>query len=195
MTKYQEDLVNNNIKLVYKITSGFRVPPSDRNDLIQEGFYALCLAAKRFDPMRGDAFTTYAYSYILGRCKFFISRNSIIKPSRSKESGYKKFVTYETPSLDDYLCVADPRSDIMFPEIDGVIDALKESEGEIVSQVALLCSKGLKQKDISKDLGIRVSEVNAIICNLRENEFINNLLRSVYGTDGDDSTQETWKET
>lgn len=195
MTKYQEDLVNSNIKLVYKITSGFNVSKKDRKDLIQEGFFALCLAAQRFDPMRGDAFTTYAYSYISGRCKYFISRNAIIRPARSKESGYKQFLTYEVNNLDDYMYMPDPNGDILLTEVDVIVDALKESDGEVVSKVVLLSSQGFTEREIAKQLGLKLSEVNSIYASLRENEFINKILRSNNGTRTVNSTEEAGEKT
>lgn len=182
MTKQQEELVNKNINLVYKITSGFRVPPRDRKDLIQEGFMALCMAAQRFDPTRGDKFITYAYSYVCGRCKYFVSRNAVIKPARTKESGYKQFCTYETPSLDDYMYMADPNSNIEITEIDGIADAIREEHGEQAAQVVVLCGQGFTVREIAKQLNIKQAKVNEIYALLKDNEIINKILRSTYGT-------------
>ena len=184
MTKAQEELVQDNISLVYKISSGFHVPLQDKEDLIQEAFFALCLAAKRFDPTRGDKFVTYAYSYISGRCKYFVSRNSLIKPARSKESGYKQFVTYETRSLDDYVYMPDPRISMEISQMDEVIDIIRNSRGSEVAEIVELCGLGFSYKEIGKKLNIKQSKVISVLNSLRTEECINNLLRSdfEYGT-------------
>lgn len=189
MTKQQEELVNNNINLVYKITSTFRVSSSDRKDLIQEGFMGLCLAAQRFDPTQGTKFITYAYHYVRGRCRYFVSRNAIIKPARSKESGYKQFVTYEVLNLDDYLYMPDPESEVQLTEIDAIVDAIRETEGEQIAQVVILCSKGFTSREIAKQLGIKNSKVVEIFRLLQNNPIINKILRSRYGTSTNNSEE------
>lgn len=192
MTKTQEGLVQDNISLVYKISSGFHVPSQDREDLIQEAFFALCLAAQRFDPTRGDKFVTYAYSYISGRCKYFVSRNSLIKPARSKESGYKQFVMYDIKSLDDYSYMPDPRISNEISQMDEVMENIRSSYGEEVAEIVELCSLGYSCKEVSKRLNIKQSKIVSVLHSLRADETINNLLRSnyTYGTGTDSNTKE-----
>lgn len=68
MTDEQKNLVVDNIPLVgHLIKNIFHKSPisPDYEDLFQEGCLGLCYAAKRFDPSRGLAFSTYAGTYII----------------------------------------------------------------------------------------------------------------------------------
>lgn len=177
MTHQQEELVKNNVNLVYKITSYFNVPRDDRSDLIQEGFMALCMAAQRFDATRGEKFGTYAYSYISGRCKYFVSRNALIKPARSKESGYKRFVTYPTYNIEDYLYMPDPESYVEVSELDKVVKAIGSKYGPQVSQVVEMCGIGYTVKEISKQLDIKVSQVQEILNLLKNEPMVCNIIK------------------
>lgn len=75
MTEEQSKLVLDNINLVHyilkkdfhKISYEGNYYPTATNeyeDLFQEGCYALCLAATRFDESKGYKFSTFAYPYV-----------------------------------------------------------------------------------------------------------------------------------
>jgi len=54
-------------KAVFKLAHTFdQSSPSsiEKDDLIQQGFEALCIAYERFDDKRGFSFLSYAYPYI-----------------------------------------------------------------------------------------------------------------------------------
>ena len=57
--------------LVYRIANRFKY---DREDIIQEGMIGLIEAGKRFDPNKGNSFSTYAYWYIEGYIKTYLSK-------------------------------------------------------------------------------------------------------------------------
>lgn len=60
MTKDKEDLVLNNLKLVYYVVNKFKNVNTPREDLISIGTIGLLKAAKTFDLSKTSAFSTYA---------------------------------------------------------------------------------------------------------------------------------------
>lgn len=62
LNERQKELVLNNMRLVYKVAVE-RGKLGDE-DAIQSGFTGLCKAAENYDETKGNAFSTYAYSYI-----------------------------------------------------------------------------------------------------------------------------------
>lgn len=171
MTQKQQELVNENLNLVYSITSRYHVPASDREDLIQEAIESLCLAAQRFDPTRGEKFVTYAYSYISGRCKYFISRNAIIKPVRTKESNYKKFVTYEIKDLDDYSYIKG--KDLELDESSKeVLQEIEEYHGVSARKLIELLRDGYGIRECCKILQIKRTEAIQIIEDIKKDEVL-----------------------
>lgn len=60
-------IVLDNIGLVHRIARDCCPYRNDRDDLIQEGMLGLLEAARRFDPSRQVAFSTYAYYWIRNR--------------------------------------------------------------------------------------------------------------------------------
>lgn len=59
-----EELINENINLVYKIASYYY--GTDKEDLIQAGILGLLKAKENYDPTMGAKFSTYAYMSIYG---------------------------------------------------------------------------------------------------------------------------------
>lgn len=76
-----EELVNNNIGLVYKVVNKIKVSRFDRDDLIQAGLMGLFEATKRYDQAKGYAFSTYAMPFIVGNIKKELRQDRIIKIS------------------------------------------------------------------------------------------------------------------
>jgi RNA polymerase primary sigma factor len=62
---HQWRLVIHNLRLVVWIARQWRGRGLELPDLVQEGTIGLMTAAKRYDPNRGNRFTTYAYWWVL----------------------------------------------------------------------------------------------------------------------------------
>jgi RNA polymerase primary sigma factor len=60
----QEEFVNRNLRLVIKIATGYSKCGLELDDMVCEGNIGLMEAAKRFDPLRGAKFSTYAAYWI-----------------------------------------------------------------------------------------------------------------------------------
>lgn len=91
-----EELVENNMGLVYSIVSRFANRRYEVEDLNQIGAIGLIKAVKKFDNSFGVKFSTYAVPMIMGEIKRFLRDDGVIKVSRSiKENAIKARRTEE----------------------------------------------------------------------------------------------------
>ena len=79
----RDELILNNMGLVYSVVKRFCGRGYEKEDLIQIGSIGLIRAAERFDMSFGVQFSTYAIPMIIGEIKRFIRDDGIIKVSRS----------------------------------------------------------------------------------------------------------------
>lgn len=62
-----QEMVENNVKLVYSLASNFKTKyPNgpELEDLIQDGMIGMMTAIRKYDPARGNKFSTVAYNWI-----------------------------------------------------------------------------------------------------------------------------------
>ena len=115
-------------------------------DLSQEGHIALMQAAERFDPSKGHAFTTYAYSCIVGQLKHVLGSKAM-RPIGASFSDFKRrshgLFDITGPQFDDES--ANMRIDL--PEVRKV---LLENQ----YRALYLRAHGLMYKEIGKAMGI-----------------------------------------
>ena len=79
----KDELVMNNISLVWSIVHRFKHPIYEKEDIFQIGCLGLIKAIDKFDLKYEVAFSTYAVPMIAGEVKRFLRDNGIIKVSRS----------------------------------------------------------------------------------------------------------------
>lgn len=84
------EVVENNLKLVWSIVNKFNRSHSIKDDLFQSGCIGLIQAAKKYDKSLGTQFSTFAFPYILGEIKAFLRKQTPIKFSKSFYSLLKK---------------------------------------------------------------------------------------------------------
>ena len=80
-------LVRAHMRLVYAIAASFRASGARTDDLVSEGFLALVIAARRFDPSRGLRFSTYAGFWIRALLRRFSMLNRRIVRAPSTREG------------------------------------------------------------------------------------------------------------
>lgn len=92
-----DELVKQNMGLVYSAAGRFINRYRDPEDLVQIGAMGLIKAVKKFDSSFGVQFSTYAVPMIIGEIKRFLRDDGTIKVSRSlKETALKGRRTAET---------------------------------------------------------------------------------------------------
>lgn len=81
--KERNNLVKENMGLVYSCANRFRGRGVDYEDLVQSGCIGLVKAADGFDETRGFMFSTYAVPAIIGEIKRIFRDGGAVKVSRS----------------------------------------------------------------------------------------------------------------
>lgn len=74
-----DDLITNNMKLVHKAVNQLHIPNNEKEDAVAEGMLALVRAANNYSEHRETKFSTYAYSCILEKVKWFKIKSKPIK--------------------------------------------------------------------------------------------------------------------
>lgn len=146
MTKQQQQLVEDNMNLVYFVMHDkFRMLVHDE-DLIQTGMVALCYAGKSYDETRGS-FSTYACKAIyLAICKELNRRNEY------RDADIISLDCVLTNGEGDKTTLGDlivGESDIEYVEIDQLYNKLSDLDKQIVD----LRKQGLNNKQIAVRLG------------------------------------------
>ncbi len=86
----REQLVSENLGLVWSIVKRYENRGHDRDELFQIGSMGLIKAIDKFDTSFDVRFSTYAVPVISGEIKRFLRDDGLIKVSRTlKENGYK----------------------------------------------------------------------------------------------------------
>lgn len=94
--KAREQLVEENVGLIWCIVKRFYGRGADPEDLFQIGSIGLLKAIDKFDMTYDVKFSTYAVPMISGEIKRFLRDDGMIKVSRSlKELSYRTFQTRE----------------------------------------------------------------------------------------------------
>lgn len=98
----REQVINENVGLVWSIVKRFLGRGQEADDLFQIGVIGLMKAVDKFDLSYDVMFSTYAVPMIAGEIKRFLrDNNSLIKMSRSvKENGWKIKVAKEKLSYE-----------------------------------------------------------------------------------------------
>ena len=79
----KDELVMNNISLVWSIVHRFKHPIYEKEDIFQIGCLGLIKAIDKFDLKYEVAFSTYAVPIILGEIKRYFRDDGALKVSRS----------------------------------------------------------------------------------------------------------------
>ena len=90
----KEQIVSENLNLVYKICARFYDKGVEREDLHQIGAIGLILAAEKFDLSRGLKFSTYAVPLILGEIKRYFRDTGPIKVSRDLKKTAREITNF-----------------------------------------------------------------------------------------------------
>ncbi len=132
--KAREQLVEENVGLIWCVVKRFHGRGTDAEDLFQIGSIGLLKAIDKFDLSYDVKFSTYAVPMISGEIKRFLRDDGMIKVSRSlKELAYKSFQARE--KLTDRLGrepTMEELSDEIGVEKEEIVQAM-EAGGEVES--------------------------------------------------------------
>lgn len=78
----EQQLIEENYRLVWSVVNRFPYMRDEKEDLFQTGCIGLIMAAKKFDPSKGFAFSTFAMPYILGEIRNYLREKSHLKVSK-----------------------------------------------------------------------------------------------------------------
>ncbi len=97
----RDQLILDNIPLVWSMVGRFRYANRDKDELFQIGMVGLMQAVDRFDVSYGVQFSTYAVPMIIGEIRRFLRDDSLVKVTRSIVEHRKNIraLLEETPGL------------------------------------------------------------------------------------------------
>lgn len=158
----ENELVEKNMGLVYYIARSFQKSTTggiEYDDLVQEGMVGLVKAARTFDESRGFLFSTYAGNCIQKEILAYMKRQRKHKRSISINQDIRGF---QGVPVEEILGYSQKEYENVWKRdlLERCIRSLNQSQREIV---LLYYGKGLKQKEIAKQLGISQGQVCRII--------------------------------
>lgn len=148
-----ENLIKENIGLVYTIVSRFSVSQFDKDDLVQAGLMGLEYAIHHFQEDKGYKLSTYAVPFILGNIK--------------KELKKIKFdnIFLKSKILDDYSLISTIKKEENAEEIIIQLAILEEDEQKIYH---LKYQKKYTEKAIAKIFGVNQSTISRKLKKIKE---------------------------
>ena len=157
MTAKQEQLVLNNVNLVYEITKPYR-NLKNYDDIVSEGMLGLCKAATCFEEIRGNNFSTFAYMHILGKCLNFIHTDKIVKPKRTNGKYEPVTAVNLSTELENTCRHAVELIDYNKNE-NWLLDMLQKQLKPSQFNILVLLYKGYKRKEIVQITGTTISQL------------------------------------
>ena len=82
-TNLKDQILKNNLSLVYSLINKYKHTNIDKDDLFQIGCIGLLKSIENFDPAFNTQFSTYAVPLILGEIKRYFRDTGLVKVSRS----------------------------------------------------------------------------------------------------------------
>ncbi len=166
MNAKQEQLVLNNVNMVYEITKPYR-NLKNYEDIVAEGMLGLCSAATKFEEIRGNNFSTFAYMHILGKCLNFIHRDKVVKPKRTNGK-YETVIPVNLSTELENTCrhaieIIDYNKDESW-----LLDLLHKQLNTEQYNILILLYNGYKRKEIVEMTGTTLSQLYSDINIIRE---------------------------
>ena len=147
----REQMILDNIPLVWSMVARFRYANRDREELFQNGMLGLMQAVDRFDTGFGVQFSTYAVPVIMGEIRRFLRDDTPVKVTRSIVENRKKIQMVQEKCPGISLGEIAKKSDL---SVEDVVLALESESvydsGE--SQVLLVDKLEQQEKNIEEQV-------------------------------------------
>lgn len=175
--KAKNQIVDENMRLVWSLVKRFKGRGHDLEDLVQIGSIGLLKSIEKFDMDYNTKFSTYAVPMIVGEIKRFIRDDGMLKVSRTlKETAYKAHKVKEElikefnrePTISEIAAGLDM-------EVEEVAYAL-ESSAEVESLNSVIYSGEGKQITLSEKIDEAPCQQNNLIDKMMLEELIEHLL-------------------
>lgn len=124
----------------------------DMEDLLQEGYFGLFLAAKSFDNSVGASFKTYAgvciQNRMVGACRRYQSKKNMLLTTSASLDGNDVVKVSQSENPAELLEIKE-NMEVMNRKIQGLLSAMEQ-------RVLSLYLSGVKRSDIERKAGITV---------------------------------------
>lgn len=179
LTDAQRQLVMDNYKLPYFVVRTYfpnYIPGTlEYEELAQEGFVALCLAATRYNSAVG-MFSTYATRYVYGYMVRYIREKSgwTVQPKNWRNLPTYPIVSIYTTVFEDEtsdLQSIIPDPDNRYGAVEVYLDAIplfRKANSKYGEPILHLLIQGYNQVEIGKRLGISHEHVRKIVHKARD---------------------------
>ena len=141
--------------MIHKILSGLGFPPSEKDDLFQEGLIGLYKAAMLYEPEL-SSFSTFAYVCI---------RHGILSalrkmPSQAVESGYEEALSLSDTTSPESIFLGKESHAALLERIDGLLSKYE-------SCILKYYLSGLPHSEIARLVGRNVKSVDNAIARIK----------------------------
>lgn len=153
MTNEETELVENNIKLAYKVANIYYKKLNgfiELEELQSTAFLGLSKAAKTFDSSKQIEFSTYAYSVMRNEIIYFTTKNQN-KPTVSLSQQLSEEFNIEDTLHSDFNLEEEATKNIRIKMLYNFISEMDELDSKILT----LYLQGLTLKQISLQLGFK----------------------------------------
>lgn len=150
MSTSKQNLIEDNMNLVYFVIHKHYPTFIKDEDLVQEGFCGLCKAAEMYDESKGIAFSTYASKAILNHIKWYFTRQMKHNGVYSLDKEVLEHKDGETVTLVDLIVDESAGKGFDYVEREDFVDRLDETNQKIVD----LLKEGLTHAEIGEELGL-----------------------------------------
>lgn len=138
LTDEQKQLVEDNMRLVYKVATEVYQGVYEYDDLVQMGSLGLCLAAIDYDPDKGVAFSTFATTCI----KRAIFRHNQIMTKKKRDHRLEAYSLDElahmrrgddfSTHLDELVGYGTVEDTVIAHELIGVVNGLRKQRRDVL---------------------------------------------------------------
>ena len=154
MTKGEQALVIGAMEMVDGMVGRYCGQGASREDLVQEGYLCLCMAAMRYDESRGVSFTTYAFNYVRKGMKCFLKRGrgSVMVPAVDEQLA-------QMPTESCYEADYDLLEEERRREMAEAMEGLTPCERRVIEGLYGLTEEAVEAQELAKRMDVGLDRI------------------------------------